>query len=75
MLGFIREGKALVGYCAADRVVGRAAAMLFVKTGVRAVFADELDREYHELREKNAVRKVQTVSMEEARKNRLNLWD
>ena len=40
MLGFIREGKALVGYCAADRVVGRAAAMLFVKTGVRAVFAD-----------------------------------
>ena len=42
---------------------------------LRAVFADELDREYHELREKNAVRKVQTVSMEEARKNRLNLWD
>lgn len=37
MLGFIREGKALVGYCAADRVVGRAAAMLFVKAGVRAV--------------------------------------
>ena len=40
MLGFIREGKDLAGYCAADRVVGRAAAMLFVKAGVRAVFAD-----------------------------------
>lgn len=40
MLGFIREGKDFAGYCAADRVVGRAAAMLFVKAGVRAVFAD-----------------------------------
>lgn len=40
MLGFIREGKDLAGYFAADRVVGRAAAMLFVKAGVRAVYAD-----------------------------------
>lgn len=40
MLGFLREGRDLSGFCAADRVVGRAAAMLFAKAGVRAVFAE-----------------------------------
>lgn len=40
MLGFLREGRDLSGFCAADRVVGRAAAMLFVKAGVHAVFAE-----------------------------------
>lgn len=39
MLGFLREGRDLSGFCAADRVVGRAAAMLFAKAGVRAVHA------------------------------------
>lgn len=40
MLGFLREGRDLSGFCAADRVVGRAAAMLFAKAGVRAVYAE-----------------------------------
>lgn len=40
MLGFLREGRDLSGFCAADRVVGRAAAMLFAKAGVRTVFAE-----------------------------------
>ena len=40
MLSFLREGRDLSGFCAADRVVGRAAAMLFVKACVRAVFAE-----------------------------------
>lgn len=40
MLSFLREGRDLSGFCAADRVVGRAAAMLFVKAGVHAVFAE-----------------------------------
>ena len=40
MLGFLREGRDLSGFCAADRVVGRAAAMLFAKAGVRAVHAE-----------------------------------
>lgn len=35
-----REGRDLSGFCAADRVVGRAVAMLFVKAGVHAVFAE-----------------------------------
>lgn len=40
MLGFLREGRDFSGFCAADRVVGRAAAMLFAKAGVRAVHAE-----------------------------------
>lgn len=40
MADFIREGKNLFGYSAADRVVGRAAAMLFISAGVRAVYAE-----------------------------------
>lgn len=40
MLGFLREGRDLSGFCAADRVVGRAAAMLFAKAGVHAVHAE-----------------------------------
>ncbi len=39
MVGFLREGRQLSGYSAADRVIGKAAAMLFVKAGVREVYA------------------------------------
>lgn len=39
MVGFLREGRALSGYSAADRVIGKAAAMLFVKAGIREVYA------------------------------------
>lgn len=34
---------------------------------------EELDKEYEELREKNASKKINTVSLEESRKNRLKL--
>lgn len=37
MIKFISEGRALAGYSAADAIVGRAAAMLFVKAGIAAV--------------------------------------
>ena len=39
MMGFIGAGIDLVGYSAADRIVGRAAALLFVLAGVREVYA------------------------------------
>ena len=39
MVGFLREGRQLSGYSAADRVIGKAAAMLFVKASVREVYA------------------------------------
>ncbi len=42
MMGWIGEGKNLVGYSAADLVVGKAAAMLFAKSGIVTVYADTL---------------------------------
>ncbi len=42
MLGFIAEKRDLNGFSAADVVVGKAAAMLFVKAGVAAVYAKTL---------------------------------
>lgn len=37
MMKFIAAGKDLSGYSAADMIVGKAAAMLFVKAGIKAV--------------------------------------
>lgn len=42
MTDFIADGADLAGYSAADLVVGKAAALLFVKSGIRAVFAKTL---------------------------------
>ena len=40
MLDFLSMKTDLVGFCAADRVVGKATAYLFVLAGVSAVYAD-----------------------------------
>ncbi len=42
MVDFLLKGRDLTGYSAADRVVGKAAAMLFVKAKIRAVFAQTI---------------------------------
>ncbi len=42
---------------------------------LRSTFAEELETEYRELREKNKTKQVKTVSLEEAQKNKLNLWE
>ncbi|MBD5131037.1 MAG: DUF1893 domain-containing protein [Clostridiales bacterium] len=42
MMNFIAEGKDLSGYSVADTVVGKAAALLFVKCGIKNVFAKTL---------------------------------
>ena len=39
MMDFIAEGKDLSGYSVADLVVGKAAALLFIKCKIKAVFA------------------------------------
>lgn len=44
LMDLLACGVDLKGYCAADKVVGRAAAFLFVKCGVREVFAQTLSR-------------------------------
>lgn len=49
MVAFLREGQTLAGYAAADRVVGKAAAWLFILAGVRAVYADTLSEGGREL--------------------------
>lgn len=42
MMGFIGDGVDLSGYSVADMVVGKAAALLFVKCGIKRVFAKTL---------------------------------
>lgn len=42
---------------------------------LRSTFAEELESEYRELREKNKTKQIKTVSLEEAQKNKLNLWE
>lgn len=40
LLGWLSDGTSLAGYSAADKVVGKAAAMLYLLLGVRCVYAD-----------------------------------
>lgn len=42
IMDFIKEGKTLRGYSVADVVVGKAAALLFVRSGIKAVYAKTL---------------------------------
>lgn len=55
MLGFIDEGTNLRGYSVADPVVGKAAAMLFVKAGLSEVFAKNLSKSGKEYLEKHGI--------------------
>lgn len=45
MLDFITNGIDLSGFSVADKIVGKAAAMLFVKAGVREVFGEVVSKE------------------------------
>ena len=42
MLEWLGEGRDLEGYAVADKIVGKAAAMLFVKAGLSSVYAEVL---------------------------------
>lgn len=42
MVGFIAANEDLAGFSAADLIVGKAAALLFVKAGIREVYAQTL---------------------------------
>ena len=44
MLGFISDGTNLTGFSVADKIVGKAAALLFVLAGVKEVFACVMSR-------------------------------
>lgn len=49
MMGFIADGIDLEGYSVADLVVGKAAALLFVKCKIKAVFAKTLSKSGQEV--------------------------
>ena len=55
MIRFIDDGADLRGYSAADLVVGKAAAMLFVKAGIKEVFAKTLSKSGKEYLEKHGI--------------------
>ena len=56
MMNFIAESTPLEGYCAADLVVGKAAAMLFARCGIREVFAKTLSEAGKAVLEKYKIR-------------------
>ena len=49
MMDFIQSGVDLTGYSVADIVVGKAAALLFVKCGIKKVFAKTLSQKGEEI--------------------------
>ncbi len=55
MLDFIREGLELEGFSVADKIVGKAAAMLFVLVGVKSVYGEVMSREGQKFLEKHDV--------------------
>ena len=55
VMDFIAEGRNFKGYSVADVVVGKAAAMLFIKTGVKRVYAKVLSQKGKEVLEKFGV--------------------
>jgi len=56
MIGFIENGFALDGFSAADKIVGKAAAMLFVLAGVKEVFAEVMSKQAEEVFFKHGVK-------------------
>lgn len=44
LIKFIESGKDFKGFCAADKIVGKAAALLYAHMGVKAVYAEVLSK-------------------------------
>ena len=44
MIRFMEEGRDLRGYAVADIIIGKAAAMLFIKAGIREVYGEIMSR-------------------------------
>lgn len=55
MMKLIAQGKDLTGYSAADVIVGKAAAMLFVKAGIVSVYAKTLSQSGMEYLKANGI--------------------
>ena len=55
MMNFIADGVNLTGYSVADLIVGKAAALLFVKCGIKEVFAKTLSQSAQKVLEENGI--------------------
>ena len=55
IINFIQSGEDLHGYSAADVVVGKAAALMFVKAGIKEVFAKTLSLNAKAVLEENGI--------------------
>ncbi len=55
MIDYLSNGVDLKGFSAADRIVGKAAAMLFVKAGIKEVYAEVLSVKGKEFLEQNGI--------------------
>ncbi len=55
MLRFLDENRDLRGFSAADQIVGKAAAMLFVKAGIAAVYGEVMSQAGAEFLEANGI--------------------
>lgn len=56
MIEFIEKGADLNGFSVADKIVGKAAAMLFVKAGIKEVYAEVLSESGKDFLERNGVK-------------------
>lgn len=71
LMQWLWDGKKLAGYSAADRIVGRAAAFLYILLGVKAVYATVMSRGAIELLEENDIQVVFDTATDSIR-NRTN---
>lgn len=55
LLGFLESGKSFVGFSAADRVVGKGAALLYVLLGVNSVWAQTMSEKAKAVLEKSGI--------------------
>lgn len=58
MVHFLEQAVPLQGFSAADKVVGKAAALLFVRSGVRAVYAPVMSRQAVSVLSRNGIQAV-----------------
>lgn len=56
LLAFLDDGPSVVGFCAADKVVGKAAALLYCLLGVQEVYAPVISNPALEVLENHGIR-------------------
>lgn len=55
LLSLIEKGRSLYGYSAADKVVGKAAAFLYILLGVKEIYADVMTKDAESVLKKSGI--------------------